>query len=179
MNHYPTRVSQPGRPADRGEFLSRVERIQQAMRRDGLDVLVLTDHADVKYATGYSVDVLWSSPTRILVAVIPVEGDPSLLTPGFVAPEARAVSGWAVETYVSLAEAPIRQVVELIRAAVDGRPAGSAAPPRIGLERAGESRIGMTLATFEESTAAIAAALPGAASARGRARPSGAAAASR
>jgi Xaa-Pro aminopeptidase len=128
------------------ESALRVGRLQAAARAAGLDALLLTDAPNVRYATGgYAADVLWSSPTRIVAAVIPRDRDPILLTPGFIAAEAAAVSGWArVETYDSLAVPPVAQLAGLL---------GSAG--RIGIEHGGEGRIGMSLATLDALRAAV------------------------
>jgi Xaa-Pro aminopeptidase len=129
-----------------GESAARVARLQAAMADDGLDALLLTDAANVRYVTGgYAADVLWSSPTRILAAVVPRDGDPALLVPDFIAASAAASSGWArVETYSSLAEPPVGQLAGLLRPA-----------RRIGIESGGEGRIGMSLATLDALRAAI------------------------
>jgi len=122
------------------ESALRVRRLQAAARAAELDALLLTDAANVRYVTGgYAADVLWSSPTRIVAAVIPRDGDPILLTPDFIAGEAAAVCGWArVETYGSLADAPVAQLASLL---------GPAA--RVGIEHGGEGRIGMSLQTLD------------------------------
>lgn len=127
------------------ESASRLARLQAAMAEDGLDALLLTDAATVRYVTGgYAADVLWSSPTRILAAVVPRDGDPSLLVPDFIAACAAEASGWArVETYGSLAEPPVVPLAGLLRPA-----------RRIGIESGGEGRIGMSLATLDALRAA-------------------------
>jgi len=122
------------------ESAARIGRLQQAAAEAGLDALLLTDAANVRYATGgHAADVLWSSPTRIVAAVIPRDGDPILLAPDFIAAEAQAVSGWTrVETYASLAEPPIAQLAALVGRAV-----------RVGIEHGGEGRVGMSLAFLD------------------------------
>jgi len=128
------------------ESARRIARLQAATRAARLDALLLTDAANVRYATGgYAADVLWSSPTRILAAVIPRDGDPILLTPDFVAAEAAAISGWArVETYGSLVEPPVAALASLL-----GRAS------RIGIEHGGEGRVGMSLATLASLRASV------------------------
>lgn len=116
------------------------------MAADGLDALLLSEPASVRYVTGgYAADVLWSSPTRILAAIVPRDGDPALLVPDFIARSAAMASGWArVETYSSLAQQPIGQLRGLLGPA-----------RRIGIESGGEGRIGMSLVTLEALRAAI------------------------
>ena len=131
----------------RTESARRVARLQAAMAADGLDALLLTEPANVRYVTGgYAADVLWSSPTRILAAVVPRDGEPVLLVPDFIAASAAAASGWArVETYSSLAEQPVGQLAGLLGQA-----------RRVGIESGGEGRIGMSLVTLDALRAAVA-----------------------
>lgn len=128
------------------ESAARVARLQAAMAADGLDALLLTDSANVRYVTGgYAADVLWSSPTRILAAILPRDGEPALLVPDFIATSAAAASGWSrVETYSSLAEQPVGQLAGLLGPA-----------RRIGIESGGEGRIGMSLVTLDALRGAI------------------------
>lgn len=128
------------------ESAARVTRLQRAAADASLDALLLTDATNVRYVTGgYAADVLWSSPTRIVAAVIPRDGDPILLAPDFIAAEAQAVSGWSrVETYGSLVEPPIAQLAALL---------GPAA--RIGIEQGDEGRVGMSLATLDALRGAV------------------------
>jgi Xaa-Pro aminopeptidase len=128
------------------ESAGRVARLQAAMAADGLDALLLTHPDNVRYVTGgYAADVLWSSPTRILAAIVPRDGDPALLVPDFIARSAAAASGWArIETYSSLAEQPVGQLAGLLGPA-----------RRIGIESGGEGRIGMSLATLDGLRGAV------------------------
>lgn len=128
------------------ESAGRVARLQAAMHHDGLDALLLSEAANVRYVTGgYAADVLWSSPTRVLAAVVPVDGDPALLAPGFIAGEAAAASGWGrIETYGSLAQPPVPALAALLGRAV-----------RIGVELGDEGRLGMSVASLEGLRAAV------------------------
>ena len=60
------------------ESAARVARLQAGMATEDLDALLLTEPTNVRYVTGgYAADVLWSSPTRILAAIVPRDGDPA------------------------------------------------------------------------------------------------------
>lgn len=54
------------------ELSSRVGRLQARMREDGLDALLLTTEANVRYVTGYH-SPFWQSPTRPWFVVLPAD----------------------------------------------------------------------------------------------------------
>jgi len=62
------------------ELAQRVARLQARMERDGLDALLLTTEANVRYTTGYH-SPFWQSPTRPWFVVLPREGEPTAVVP--------------------------------------------------------------------------------------------------
>lgn len=65
-------------PAD--EFRGRVARLQAQMARVGLNVLLLTQPADVFYVTGF-LTRFWESPARPWFILVPQAGDPVAVIP--------------------------------------------------------------------------------------------------
>ena len=62
------------------EYRGRVERIQDRMRDEGLEVLLLTTAADIFYVSGF-LTRFWESPARPWYLVIPGAGDPVAVIP--------------------------------------------------------------------------------------------------
>ena len=63
----------------------RLVRLQGAMSSHGVDVCLLFNEPNIRYATGASPMPIWSNTTFVRAALVPVEGPPTL----FVAPGAR------------------------------------------------------------------------------------------
>ena len=134
-------------PIDAAERAWRLARIQRELRGRGLGGAVLTDRANFEYVTGYWLPPLWSSYTRLLAAIVPANGDPTLVLPGFVADGARDL-GFRVEQYDSLE----RGAGDLLAAALgtaglDGE--------RIGMELGRETRLATTVEELERLRGAI------------------------
>ncbi len=62
------------------EFEGRTHRAQEMMQAAGLDALLLTTEADVRYFTGY-LTRFWESPSRPWFLVVPSEGKPIAVIP--------------------------------------------------------------------------------------------------
>ena len=137
------------RPFEAEEYASRLERIQAGLTKTGLDGVLLTENANFEYVTGHVERVMWSSMTRILAVWVPAAGRPMLLVPTYVRDVAAEDTGWEVRNYDRIDRPPIEELVGLIRDGGGRR--------RIGLELAGESRLGMAATTLR----ALEAALPG------------------
>ena len=137
------------RPFEAEEYASRLERIQAGLTNTGLDGVLLTETANFEYVTGHVERVMWSSMTRILAVWVPAAGRPMLLVPTYVRDVAAEDTGWDVRDYDRIDRPPIDELVGLIRDGGGRR--------RIGLELAGESRLGMAATTLR----ALEAALPG------------------
>ena len=62
------------------EFEARTRRAQEMMQSSGLDALLLTTEADVRYFTGY-LTRFWESPSRPWFLVVPSSGKPVAVIP--------------------------------------------------------------------------------------------------
>src|SRR5262245_60058299 len=128
----------PGAPFPPTEYETRWEVLQRRMRSAGLDALLLTEMADFEYVTGYQTRVSWSSYTRLLAVLVPASAPPVLLMPDFLAAEAARVSGIRVRSYERIDTPPLAELSALITDLVG-------VTGRLGLELAGETRLGMTV----------------------------------
>ena len=117
-------------------------RAQAAMRDAGQVGLVVSTQANFVYFTGLRFDAMWSSATRSMVAVIPVDGPLQLCLPAFVADEAQET--WS-DAVVHRYDVPPESVVPYVVDAIRALPAGS-----IGFELGKEARTGLTPADFQD-----------------------------
>ncbi len=62
------------------EYKNRVNRLQGAMSKHGLDALLLTSQADIFYVTGF-LTRFWESPARPWFVVVPARTDPIAVIP--------------------------------------------------------------------------------------------------
>ncbi len=62
------------------EYEQRTDNAQRRMARDGVDALLLTTEADIRYFTGF-LTAFWQSPTRPWFLVIPSAGKPVAVIP--------------------------------------------------------------------------------------------------
>lgn len=134
-------------PIDAAERSWRRARIQRELRGRGLGGAVLTDRANFEYVTGYWLPPLWSSYTRLLAAIVPANGEPTLVLPGFVADEARDL-GFRVEAYDSLE----RGAGDLLASALGTAGLGG---ERIGVELGRETRLATTVEELDRLRGAI------------------------
>jgi Xaa-Pro dipeptidase len=70
----------PARGFEVAEFEDRLARAHKQMEMSGLDALLLTTEADVRYFSGF-LTRFWESPTRPWFLVIPSEGEPIAVIP--------------------------------------------------------------------------------------------------
>ena len=70
----------PARPFAREEFEGRLARAQAAMHAAGIDALLATTEADVRWFTGF-LTAFWKSPTRPWFVVVPAAGAPVAVIP--------------------------------------------------------------------------------------------------
>ena len=63
-----------------GEYRTRVDRARAMMAGAGLDALLLTTEADVRYFTGF-LTRFWESPTRPWFLIVPASRDPIAVIP--------------------------------------------------------------------------------------------------
>jgi Xaa-Pro aminopeptidase len=84
------------------DLASRIKRAQDAMAGAGVDALVVTPGADLRYLTGYAAMPL----ERLTALVLPAASDPVLLVPELEAPEAErspaALAGMAIQAHGEL-----------------------------------------------------------------------------
>src|SRR4051794_9890441 len=66
------------------DLASRIKRAQEAMASSGVDALIVTPGADLRYLTGYAAMPL----ERLTALILPATNDPILLVPELEAPEA-------------------------------------------------------------------------------------------
>src|SRR5688500_6667156 len=135
-------------PIDGAELSWRLGRVQAELRRAGLGAAVLTERANFEYVTATWLPPLWSSFTRVLAAIVPAEGAPTLVMPGFVAAEAEE-RGFRVEAYDSLEHGAGELLASALRSA-------GLANERIGVERGRESRLATTVEELDRLRAAVA-----------------------
>lgn len=70
------------RPIDAAERLQRLQRAQALMKANGIGAIMVEAGSSLDYFTG----VQWWRSERLTAAVIPVEGEPCIVTPFFEAP---------------------------------------------------------------------------------------------
>ncbi len=61
---------------------ARVARLRERMAAAGVDTVIVGPSADYRWLTGLHPPI----PTRLTLAIVPLEGDPVIVTPGFEAP---------------------------------------------------------------------------------------------
>jgi Xaa-Pro dipeptidase len=129
------------------EYDARLQRARQLMDEQGMDALLISARPNIMYLTGYRTN-LFDSNFRPFLAVIPRDGDPTLLLPDLeigVGEETSPfddIRAWG-RTPGCFAPDVISAVVTVVRE--KGLSAG-----RIGIERGLNMRIGMGLDQFEQ-----------------------------
>jgi Xaa-Pro dipeptidase len=83
-------------PIGRDERVARLARAQALMRANGIGAVLIEPGASLLYFTG----VRWGRSERLTAAVIPVEGDPIIVTPFFEEPSVRESLGIPAEIRV-------------------------------------------------------------------------------
>ena len=83
-------------PIGREEREGRIARAQALMRASGLAAVLIEPGASLVYFTG----VQWGRSERLTAAVLPVEGEPCIVTPFFEEPSVRETLGVAAEVRV-------------------------------------------------------------------------------
>lgn len=79
-SHMPHLDKQPPRGFPDAEYTRRLEDIQRAMAQAGVDAILLTTEADIRYVTGFATQ-FWQSPTRPWFVVIPKADKPIAVIP--------------------------------------------------------------------------------------------------
>jgi Xaa-Pro dipeptidase len=120
----------------------RLERARRALREAGLDALLLFSGANLTYLAGSSVTEITAGRTWYLV--VPARGQPVLIVQAWRELQARRET-WIddVRSYQILSELPLAELDRVWRQSdLEGA--------RVGLELAGEMRLGITESQFAE-----------------------------
>ena len=143
------RPEAPARGFATPEYEHRLERARRAMSDAGIDLLLLTTEADVRWFTGF-LTRFWQSPTRPWFLLVPECGMPVAVIPSIGEPcMART---WIRDVRTWASPAPDDDGVSLLAATVDelaGRDA------RIGLPMGPGTHLRMPLASLERLRALL------------------------
>ena len=109
-------------PITRAERLARLDKARLLMKRHGIGAIVVEPGASLDYYTG----VQWWRSERLTAAVIPVEGEPIIVTPFFEKPSVEESLGVPAEVRVwQEDEEPLKLVAGFLRErGVAGHPVG-------------------------------------------------------
>ena len=109
-------------PIGRPERLARLAQARTLMKRHGIGAILVESGASVDYLTG----VQWSRSERLTATVVPVEGDPIIVTPFFEKPSVEESLGIPAEVRVwQEDEEPLKLVADFLRErGVAGEPVG-------------------------------------------------------
>ncbi|MFA5988602.1 MAG: Xaa-Pro peptidase family protein [Sphingomonas sp.] len=104
------------------ERLARVERAQELMRAAGIGAVLIEPGASLTYFTG----IEWRRSERLTAAILPVEGDPCIVTPLFEQPSVLQTLGVLASARAwQEDENPLAVVAEYLRERkLDARPVG-------------------------------------------------------
>ncbi len=130
-------MTQQDFPAE--EFESRLERAQRAMHAQGIDAMLFTTEAEIRYFTGFRT-LFWQSPTRPWFLVVPIKGKPVAVIPEIGAALMRATWIDDVRTWSSPAEQD--DGVSLLTACLTG-------VNRLGIPMGRESTLRIPLQDFD------------------------------
>ena len=134
------------------EYENRWSRLHEEMRRAGIQFLVATSRSNFEYISGYHVDHLWLSPSRVLIAVLPLDEPPVVIAPEALVDEVEASS--PVTRVVASApnsKGALEGVLAVIRA-TQSNP--SPRRPVVGLELGREQRLNLPIQDYEYLLAA-------------------------
>ncbi|MEO5868080.1 MAG: Xaa-Pro peptidase family protein [Sphingomonas sp.] len=109
-------------PIGEGERRSRIARAQALMKARGIGAVVIEPGSSMIYFTG----VDWHRSERLTAAIIPVEGDPCIVTPFFEEPSVHQTLGVSADVRVwQEDEDPIKLIAGFLRdRKLAGRPVG-------------------------------------------------------
>ncbi|WP_431357974.1 M24 family metallopeptidase [Sphingomonas glacialis] len=104
------------------ERRGRIERAQALMRANGIGAVLIESGSSLVYFTG----ITWHRSERLTAAILPVEGEPSIVTPFFEEPSVRQTLGVPAEVRVwQEDEDPAKLVAGFLRdRKLAGRPIG-------------------------------------------------------
>lgn len=133
----------------RSEYEARVARAQAVMAKTGLDALLLTTEADIRYVTGF-LTRFWESPTRPWYVVLPGTGAPIAVIPSIGA--ALMAKTWVSDIRTWRAPVPDDDGVSLLSDTIRTVAGPSA---RIGVPMTLESHLRMPLADWHRVQAML------------------------
>src|SRR5687768_16503573 len=109
-------------PIGREERLQRIARARALMKQNGIGALIVEPGSSLDYLTG----VQWWRSERLTAAVIPVAGEPIIVTPFFEKPSVEESLGIPAEVRVwQEHEEPLKLVADFLRErGVAGQPVG-------------------------------------------------------
>ncbi len=121
------------------EYETRLDRVQAAMQAEGMDALLFTSEAEVRYFTGFRT-LFWQSPTRPWFLVVPQQGKPIAIIPEIGAALMRGT--WLDDIRTWRSPHATDDGVSLLIAALRGS-------GRIGITMGRESSLRMPLLDYE------------------------------
>ena len=132
-----------GRYADfpKAEFTNRHKRAWTLMREHGLDALLVTTKANVRYLTGHCSE-LWVSTSRPMMAVLPAGGPPVLLAAEVEKDSIRDTSWAEVRTFIGFADEAVTAMADILEEL--GLKGG-----KVGVDYGREMYLGLPLTVFE------------------------------
>jgi Xaa-Pro dipeptidase len=99
-------------PIGRAERVARIAKAQRLMRANGIGAILIEPGSSLDYFTG----VQWWRSERLTCAVIPVDGEPCIVTPFFEEPSVRESLGISADVRVwQEDESPIAQVAAFLK----------------------------------------------------------------
>jgi len=131
------------------EFERRLERAQRLMATAGIDALLLTTEAEVRYFSGF-LTRFWQSPTRPWFLVVPRARKPVAVVPGIGEPLMAATWVEDVRTWSSPrpGDEGVTELVEVLREV-------GAAGGRLGIPMGPETSLRMPLADYRRLVAGL------------------------
>lgn len=125
------------------EFAGRTQKLQTAMAAEGLDAILVTTEADLRYITGF-LTRFWESPSRAWYVIVPATGKPIAVIPSIGA--ALMGTTWVEDIRTWRAPDLEDDGVGLLSATLDEVLGGSGG--RVGLPAGHESNLRMPLNDF-------------------------------
>lgn len=109
----------PNRGFEVNEFEARMQRVQQSMYLNQLDVVLLTTEPDIRYYTGFFTQ-FWQSPTRPWFVLLPLTGKPIAVIPEIGA--AGMANTWVEGMHTWPAPRPEDDGISLLQSVLEGLP---------------------------------------------------------
>lgn len=136
--------TEPERGFATSEFESRLHRVQDGMRNQQIDLLLLTSEADVRYFSGFLTQ-FWQSPTRPWFLLVPQSGEPVAVIPSIG--EQCMSRTWIKQIYTWASPSETDDGVSLL---IDTVNRLTSRQGRIGTPMGRESHLRMPLSDFED-----------------------------